>query len=128
MRQQTGPKENRPGLIQFPSRSKNKNSHRSEDPVAVFILAAPARFERTTYRLGGGCSIQLSYGAFWNPRNARGSELQQAENLSLGQPLSPLQELQFSKETAFNYLGPQIFHQFHDGSHSAAGGQQVVCN
>jgi hypothetical protein len=26
-------------------------------------MAAPARFERTTYRLGGGCSIQLSYGA-----------------------------------------------------------------
>ncbi len=26
-------------------------------------MVTPARFERTTYRLGGGCSIQLSYGA-----------------------------------------------------------------
>ncbi len=26
-------------------------------------MVTPARFERTTYRLGGGCSILLSYGA-----------------------------------------------------------------
>ena len=26
------------------------------------ILARPGRFERPTYRLGGGCSILLSYG------------------------------------------------------------------
>lgn len=25
-------------------------------------MASPGRFERLTYRLGGGCSIQLSYG------------------------------------------------------------------
>ncbi len=31
--------------------------------MAAEKVAAPARFERTTYRLGGGCSILLSYGA-----------------------------------------------------------------
>lgn len=28
-------------------------------------MAAPARFERTAYRLGGDRSIRLSYGAYW---------------------------------------------------------------
>ena len=31
------------------------------------FLASPARFERATFRLGGGCSIQLSYWRiYWN--------------------------------------------------------------
>ena len=29
-------------------------------------MASPARFERATFRLGGGCSIQLSYGRIFN--------------------------------------------------------------
>ena len=29
----------------------------------LFLLVAPMRFERMAYRLGGGCSIHLSYGA-----------------------------------------------------------------
>ena len=29
-------------------------------------MVTPARFERTTYRLGGGCSILLSYGAHYD--------------------------------------------------------------
>ena len=30
--------------------------------VVLFMLVIPGRFELPTYRLGGGCSIQLSYG------------------------------------------------------------------
>ncbi len=33
-------------------------------------MVTPARFERTTYRLGGGCSILLSYGASLSVRGA----------------------------------------------------------
>ena len=29
-------------------------------------MASPARFERATFRLGGGCSIQLSYGDIYS--------------------------------------------------------------
>ena len=29
----------------------------------LLTLALPARFERATFRLGGGCSILLSYGS-----------------------------------------------------------------
>ena len=30
--------------------------------TAIFLLVIPGRFELPTYRLGGGCSILLSYG------------------------------------------------------------------
>ena len=30
--------------------------------TAMFLLVIPGRFELPTYRLGGECSIQLSYG------------------------------------------------------------------
>ena len=38
---------------------------RPENPVRTFRpdMALPARFERATFRLGGGCSILLSYGS-----------------------------------------------------------------
>ena len=35
-----------------------KAAHR----FGALLLASPARFERATFRLGGGYSIQLSYG------------------------------------------------------------------
>ncbi len=38
---------------------KTKNRQQKE---AVGFLARPARFERATFRLGGGRSILLSYG------------------------------------------------------------------
>ena len=40
---------------------------RPENPVRTFRpdMALPARFERATFRLGGGCSILLSYGSVY---------------------------------------------------------------
>ena len=39
----------------------------------------PARFERTTYRLGGGCSIQLSYGALFSLPTDQGTRSQKPQ-------------------------------------------------
>ena len=43
---------------------------RPENPVRTFRpdMALPARFERATFRLGGGCSILLSYGSVYAQR------------------------------------------------------------
>ncbi len=58
-------------------------------------MVTPARFERTTYRLGGGCSILLSYGAsFYSPNNQK-VQHQQTHSKSLlrvRQGLSMLEE------------------------------------
>ena len=44
-------------------------------------MASPARFERAAFRLGGECSILLSYGDRWNritsPPYTGGDEMQQ---------------------------------------------------
>lgn len=51
---------------------KKKDSHLNLQVLLIY-MAAPARLERTAYRLGGGRSILLSYGAkkrFYNPYGA----------------------------------------------------------
>ena len=45
-----------PGLFHF------SKKERPQKAVCQSIMASPARFELTTFRLGGGRSIQLSYG------------------------------------------------------------------
>ena len=45
----------------FPNRTHQKKKN-SVIRNSLNFLASPMRFERTTYRLGGGCSVQLSYG------------------------------------------------------------------
>ena len=57
-------------------------------------MVTPARFERTTYRLGGGCSIQLSYGAsFYYPINQK-MQHQQTHSKSLLQVRQGLSKLE----------------------------------
>ena len=43
-----------------------------------FDMALPARFERATIRLEGGCSIQLSYGSIPYSQKADGQRLARA--------------------------------------------------
>ncbi len=84
-------------------------------------MAAPARFERTTYRLGGGCSILLSYGA-----SEIRLKFQQAEDLAFGQTLAPPQKFQFGHEGALDNLCSESGDKIDHRGHGAAGSQQII--
>ena len=43
-----------------------ENTKKAPEQTFRRFLAFPRRFERPTYRLGGGCSILLSYGNICN--------------------------------------------------------------
>ena len=62
------------------------------------VLASPARFERATFRLGGGCSIQLSYGDISYPAILSNFPLpvkRSSENVYTDIEISPLQNYRF---------------------------------
>ena len=46
-----------------PAAARKQQRPPGKTPDGRMMMAAPARLERTAYRLGGGRSIHLSYGA-----------------------------------------------------------------
>ena len=76
----------------------------------LFLLAAPRRFERLAYRLGGGCSIQLSYGAVL----IFILKVEEAVNLTFWQTLAAFQEVQLCHKGTLNNFGTKLFYELNN--------------
>ncbi len=77
----------------------------------LFYMAAPGRFERPAYRLGGGCSIQLSYGAGFKFT----LKVEEAENLTFWQTLAAFQKVQLCHKGTLDNFCTELFYELNNG-------------